>query len=92
MPTTYQEALRKARIAIFAANRSIWISSCEAALFSQSGGASVLSHGDVPLHARRGLFMMHECKRIMNKEIAGSGLWEAKLPHEDTQQTVLSSK
>jgi len=87
-PTTYQVALRKVRTAIFAANRSIWISSCEAALFLQTGGTAVFSHADVPVHARRGLFMMHECKRMLNKEVAGSGLWEARLPDEDNEQSA----
>ena len=85
-PTTHQEALRKVRTAIFAANRSIWISCCEAAVFLLTGGAAVQSHADVPVHARRGLFMMHECKRMLNNEIAGTGLWEARLPEEDNEQ------
>ena len=84
--STYQEALRKVRTAIFAANRCIWISSCEAALFLNTGGAAVFSHADVPVHARRALFMMHECKRMLNKEVSGSGLWEARLPEEDNEQ------
>ena len=83
---TYQEALRKVRTAIFAANRSIWISCCEAALFLNTGGTAVFSHADVPVHARRALFMMHECKRMLNKEVSGSGLWEARLLEEDNEQ------
>ena len=88
-PSTYKEALRKVRTAIFAANRSIWISSCEAALFLNTGGTAIFSHADVPVHARRGLFMMHECKRILNKEVAGSGLWETRLPEESNEQAGL---
>ena len=64
-------AQRKLRTAIFAANRSVWISSCEACLFLETGGAAVLSHPDVSVHGRKGLFMMSECKRILNKEVAG---------------------
>merc|ERR1712039_1131345 len=40
-------AQRKLRTAIFAANRSVWISSCEACLFLETGGAAVKSHPDV---------------------------------------------
>ena len=85
-PSTYQEALRKVRTAIFAASRSIWISCCEAALFLNTCGTAVFSHADVPVHARRALFMMHECKRMLNKEVSGSGLWEARLPEEENEQ------
>ena len=72
-------ALAQLRTAIFAANRSVWISSCEACLFLETGGAAVLSHRDVAVHGRKGLFMMHECKRILNKEVAGEGLWQTDL-------------
>ena len=72
-------ALAKLRTAIFAANRSVWISSCEACLFLETGGAAVQSHPDVAVHGRKGLFMMHECKRILNKEVAGEGLWQTDL-------------
>ena len=85
-PSIYKEALRKVRTAIFAANRSIWISCCEAALFLNTGGTAIFSHADVPVHARLGLSMMHECKRILNKEVAGSGLWETRLPEESNEQ------
>ena len=51
-----------------------------------TGGTAVFSHADVPVHARRALFMMHECKRMLNKEVSGSGLWEARLPEEDNEQ------
>ena len=74
-----ETALRKLRVAIFAANRSVWISTCEACLFLETGGSAVLSHPDVAVHGRKGLFMMHECKRILNKEVAGEGLWRADL-------------
>ena len=67
-------ALRKVRAAIFAANRSVWISSCEACLFLETGGSAVLSHLDVAVHGRKGLFMMSECKRILNRQVAGEGL------------------
>ena len=54
-------AQRKLRTAIFAANRSVWISSCEACLFLETGGAAVQSHTNVAMHGRKGLFMMSEC-------------------------------
>ena len=72
-------SLRKLRSAIFAANRCIWISSCEACLFLETGGSAVLSHPDVAVHGRKGLFMMSECKRILNNEVAGEGLWQTDL-------------
>ena len=72
-------ALRKMRTAIFAAFRSVWISSCEACLFLQTGGSAVQTHPDVVVHGHKGLFMMHECKRILNKQVAGEGLWHADL-------------
>lgn len=72
-------ALRKLRTAIFAANRSVWISSCEACIFLETGGTALLSHADVVVHGHKGLFMMHECKRILNKELAGQGLWQTDL-------------
>ena len=77
--STKSLALRKMRTAIFAAFRSVWISSCEACLFIQTGGSAVLSHPDVVVHGHKGLFMMHECKRILNKQVAGEGLWHADL-------------
>ena len=72
-------ALRKVRAVIFAANRSVWISSCEACLFLETGGSAVQSHLDVAVHGRKGFFMMHECKRILNKQVAGEGLWQTDL-------------
>ena len=77
--TVKATALRKVRTAIFAANRSVWISSCEACLFLETGGSAVLSHPDVVVHGRKGLFMMHECMRILDKQVAGEGLWHADL-------------
>ena len=79
-------AQRKLRTAIFAANRSVWISSCEACLFLETGGAAVISHPDVAVHGRRGLFMMNECKRILNKEVTGEGLWQTDLSKCQGQQ------
>ena len=79
-------AQRKLRTAIFAANRSVWISSCEACLFLETGGAAVLSHPDVAVHGRKGLFMMSECKRILNKEVTGEGLWQTDLSKCQGQQ------
>ena len=76
---TKAQALRNVRTAIFAANRSIWISCCEACLYLHTGSSAVHSHRDVVVHARKGLFMMHECQRILNKEVAGEGLWQADL-------------
>ena len=72
-------ALRKMRTAIFAAFRSVWISPCEACLYLETGGSAVLTHYDVVVHGQKGLFMMHECKRILNKQVAGEGLWYADL-------------
>ena len=37
------------------------------------------SHLDVAVHGRKGLFMMHECKRISNKQVVAEGLWEVGL-------------
>ena len=85
-PSVQKVALRKLRTAIFAANRSIWISSCEACLFLETGGSAVQSHPDVAVHGRKGLFMMSECKRILNNEVAGEGLWQADLSKCDGQQ------
>ena len=79
-------ALRKMRTAIFAANRSVWISSCEACLFLETGGSAVLTHLDVAIHGRKGLFMMNECKRILNNEVAGEGLWQTDLSKCQGQQ------
>ena len=76
---TKQQALKNLRVAIFAANRAVWISCCEACLYIQTRSSAVQSHADVTLHARKGLFMMHECKRILNKDVAGDGLWQADL-------------
>ena len=76
----------KLRTAIFAANRSVWISSCEACLFLETGGAAVQSHPDVAVHGRKGLFMMSECKRILNKEVVGEGLWQTDLSKCQGQQ------
>ena len=53
-------ALRKLGSAIFAANRSVWISSCEACLFLETSGSAVLSGLDVAIHGRKGVFMMNE--------------------------------
>ena len=79
-------AQQKLRTAIFAANRSVWISSCEACLFLETGGAAVKSHPDVAVHGRKGLFMMSECKRILNKEVGGEGLWQTDLSKCQGQQ------
>ena len=51
-----------------------------------TGGTAVFSHADVPVHARRALFMIHECKCMLNKEVSGSGFWETKLPEEENEQ------
>ena len=84
--TVKATALRKVRTAIFAANRSVWISSCEACLFLETGGSAVQSHGDVLVHGRKGLYMMHECKRILNKQVAGEGLWHVDLSKSQNKQ------
>ena len=76
---TKAQALRNVRTAIFAANRCVWISCCEACLYLQTGSSAVQSHPDVVIHGRKGLFMMHECKRILNNEVAGEGLWQTDL-------------
>ena len=44
------------------------------------------SHLDVAVHGRKGLFMMSECKRILNKEVAGEGLWQTDLSKCQGQQ------
>lgn len=77
--STKSLVLRKMRTAIFAAFRSVWISPCEACLFFQTGGSAVLSHPDVVVHGHKGLFMMHECKRPLDNQVAGEGLWRADL-------------
>ena len=46
----------------------------------------LLSHGDVVVHGHKGLFMMHECKRILNKQTAGEGLWFADLAKAQDRQ------
>ena len=51
--TVKAAALQKVRTAIFAANRSVWISSCEACLFLETGGSTVQSHPDVAVHGRK---------------------------------------
>ena len=71
---------------LFAANRSVWFSSCEACLFLESGASAVLSHPDVAVHGRKGLFMMNECKRILNKDVSGEGLWQTDLAKCQGQQ------
>ena len=53
--TVKATALRKMRTAIFAANRSVWISSCEACLLLETGGSAVLSHADVAVHGRKAI-------------------------------------
>ena len=78
-PSIRAQALRNVRTAIFAANRSVWISCCEACLYLQTGSSAVQSHPDVVILGRKALFMMHECKRILNGDVAGAGLWEADL-------------
>jgi hypothetical protein len=78
-PETKALALSNVRTAIFAANRCVWISCCEACLYLQTASSAVQSHLDVVVHGRKGLFMMHECKRILNHEVAGTGLWQADL-------------
>jgi hypothetical protein len=85
-PSVQKMSLQKLRTAIFAANRSVWISSCEACLFLETGGSAVLSHPDVAVHGRKGLFMMNECKRILNREVAGEGLWQTDLSKCQGQQ------
>ena len=77
--STKGQAMRNVRTAIFAANRSVWISCCEASLYLRTNAAAVQTHGDAVVHGRKGLFMMHECKRILNGEVAGTGLWEAEV-------------
>ena len=62
-PSIFTVALSKVRTAIFAANRSIWISGCEASLYLHTGDTAVKTHFCPQLHARRGLYMMRECKR-----------------------------
>ena len=84
--SAHKMALRKLRTAIFAANRSVWISSCEACLFLETGGSAVLTHPDVAIHGRKGLFMTNECKRILNNEVAGAGLWQTDLSKCQGQQ------
>ena len=79
-------ALRKLMTVIFAASRSVWVSSCEACLFLETGGSAVQSHLDVAVHGRKGLFMMSECKRILNKEVTGEGLWQTDLSKCQGQQ------
>lgn len=74
------------RTAIFAAFRSVWISSCEACLFIHTRGSAVQSHKDVAERGHKGLFMMHECKRLLNKQVAGHGLWHADLAKAQDRQ------
>ena len=45
----------------------------------------MLSHPDVAVHGHKGLFMMSECKRILNKEVAGEGLWQPDLSKRQEQ-------
>ena len=84
--STKSLALRKVRTAIFSAFRSVWISSCEACLFIQTGGSAILTHPDVVVHSHKGMFMMHECKRILNKQVVGEGLWHADLAKAQDNQ------
>ena len=49
-----------------AANRSKWISSTECALFVHTEQQHWTSHHEVPLFLSRGLYQIHECKRILS--------------------------
>ena len=75
--STKAQALRNVRVAIFAANRSVCVrgGACyEANLYLRTNAAAAQSHGDVVVHGRTGLFMMHKCNRILNGEVAGIGV------------------
>ena len=87
--TMREQALRNIRVAIFAANRCVWVSPCEASLYLRCGSLAVLSHYSTVVHGRRGFMMMHECKRRLNNEIAGAGLWEPLLGTESHGSTCM---
>ena len=44
------------------------------------------THRDVVVHGHKGIAMMHECKRILNKQVAGEGLWQAPLRNYHDRQ------
>ena len=44
------------------------------------------THFDVVVHGHKGLFMLQECKRILNKQVAGEGLWDADLAKAQDRQ------
>ena len=73
-PSAKAQAFRNVRTAIFAANRSVWISCCEACLYLMTGSSAVQSHFDVVLRGRKAIFIMYECQRILKGDVAGAGL------------------
>ena len=72
-------ARKRIRCFIFAANRTVWYSACELAVFLRTGCTCVMSEPATKVFSGKGFAMMHECKRILNHATAAEGLLVAQV-------------
>ena len=67
-------ARRRIRRFVFSANRTMWFSPCELALFIMTGSSVVKTERNAKTFSGKGMAMMHECKRLLNRSTAADGL------------------
>ena len=86
-----QRARQRIRRLIFCANRTHWLSACELCVFLKTGASCVKTKPVVKVFSGKGLCMMHECKRLLNKETASEGLLFAAQSSGRTDATPMQT-
>ena len=87
-PMTAKQRARKITIRLqSASNRCHWLSSTELAVYLLTGDTCWMSHHDVPVFTSKCLFMMHECRRLM--EDRSPGLLQATYTNIDAMEFQL---
>ena len=85
-----EAAKRRVRRFVFSANRTMWFSPCELAIFIMTGASAVKTEANVKTFSGRGVAMMHECKRLLNRSTAADGLLfpGARAPERNDAQAL----
>ena len=78
--TLPERALKRLRRLMFAANRCLWLSAAEFAIFALTGGHRIQTHGGLPLFTSRAHFGSQGRKQLLNNEDLGAGSASAVRP------------
>ena len=86
-----EQARRRIRRFIFCANRTMWFSACELAVFLATNDCVVQTEKCVKTFSGKGFAMMQECKRILNHSTASEGLLMPRRASNKTEDAAMQA-